>query len=112
MRKTIKKELQIEDVEHCFSDKVLKVQQLLNKIEFCNIKENGFYNKETIDTIKSFQKVTLFDENGIIDQNLMFRLREILENPYLSEVNESKTFAKLYKNYKESIDEKQVDKLK
>ena len=81
-----------------FSDKVLLVQEMLNRIKINKIplEENGFYNDETKNAIVKLQGITLFEQNGIIDQNLMFRLNEIIENPFITDINKNCTFAVLY----------------
>lgn len=94
-----------EEVKLEFSEIVLNVQQQLNNIQINEqkLEENGLYNDETKKAIMKLQSITNFIPNGVIDQNLMFRLNEIIENPIITEYNQSKTFAVLYSKYKESF---------
>lgn len=84
------------------SPQVLLVQWQLNKIEInpTPLEENGLLDEETKDAIKKLQQITNFTPNGMIDQNLMFRLNEIVDNQVITEYNQNKTFAVLYNNYK------------
>ena len=103
----IKKEVETVEEKPEFSEQTLIVQQMLNKIKINNeqLEENGLYNEETKNAIIKLQNITDFTPNGVIDQNLMFRLNEIIENPVITEYNKNKTFAVLYNKYKENISE-------
>jgi len=85
-----------------FSKQVLQIQQQLNQIGIneSKLEENGFYNDETKTAIMKLQSITLFECNGVIDQNLIFRLDEIIENPVITDANKNCTFAVLYSQYK------------
>lgn len=80
---------------------VLKVQKQLNQILISDfpLKEDGIYNEETEKAIMMLQEITNYLPNGFIDQNLLFRLNEIIENPVITEHNKSRTFAVLYNKY-------------
>jgi len=84
-----------------FSEQVLQVQKMLNQIHINDkpLEENGYYNDETKNAIIKLQQITQFEPNGVIDQNLIFRLNEIIENPIINEYNKNRTFAVLYWNY-------------
>jgi len=100
--KTNQKENKIIELSPEFSEQVLLVQKQLNKIKInkTSLEENGFYNDETRIAIVKLQGITMFEQNGNIDQNLIFRLNEIIENPIITEFNQNCTFAILYNKYK------------
>jgi peptidoglycan hydrolase-like protein with peptidoglycan-binding domain len=85
-------------------NKVLQIQQKLNKLQIRKLDENGISNEETINTIKLLQGITGFQQNGIIDQNLTFRIDEILSMPTISVNDKSKTFAIMFVKYKLGLD--------
>jgi len=83
---------------------VLEIQEKLNQIKINDnpLDVNGLYNDETKNAIIKLQQITDFTPNGIIDQNLIFRLDEIIENQVINEYNKGKTFAVLYNKYKKN----------
>lgn len=83
------------------SPQTLLIQQQLNRIQINDtpLIENGLLDTDTIQAIKKLQQITNFTPNGVVDQNLTFRLNEIIENPIITEYNINKTFAVLYNQY-------------
>lgn len=81
---------------------VLKVQKQLNQIQITDMPliEDGIYNEYTKQAIMVLQNITNYLPNGIIDQNLLFRLKEIIEHPIITGHNKNRTFAVLYSKYK------------
>jgi len=89
-------------IKQKYSPLVLEIQKKLNQIKINDnpLEINGLYNEETKNAIIKLQEITDFEPNGVIDQNLIFRLNEIIENPIINDYNKSKTFAILYSKYK------------